>query len=577
MKDRCPAGSIRSRAVALGLLFLLFATAAHAQPVAIVVERLDRDLPASAVGRMVAGAYGGEFEAQAYAAIVPSQDHPLWYRVRIAATWTAARPPLLSIADPQGMDVEAFLPPDYTGTSHSIYDTAARDGFTRHALAILLPPSFRSTEWIYLRVAPERANPRRLEITDVIDGRVRDLMAARLDVLFPAIQLATVLVMLAFFLTLRERMYGLFVGHVLCLVLYELYAFGIGYEIAPFDLLAPMHARPVWLFGALTSILLFRFSSQFLDLRRCAPRVDRLLRAFSWPLALLAVCSAIVPLSAGWWVEDVLVRIVLVSAPLLIVGGVLAWQDGSRRGGFYLCAWVPGLLFLVARMLQLIMHWPLPTWLEFALPGAFALASVVLSFGLADHTLSMRHERDVAHRLAEHDVLTGVMNRRAIVTRLRAAFICARETRTPLSLLFLDLDHFKEVNDTYGHRAGDHCLRALVDPISCEMRQTDSLGRYGGEEFLIVLPGVEAENAELVADRIRSRVQEMTMLVSGARIALTLSVGIASLSPGMLTPEDLIERADVALYRAKAGGRNRVRYAAGAMTPKPMPVASLDP
>jgi diguanylate cyclase (GGDEF)-like protein len=553
------------------LFLLVFVVCARAQPVALVVERLDRDV-ADTAAQVVAGAYAAEFEPQPYAAIVPAREHAVWYRIRLAADWGDSGPPLLSIADPQGMEIKAYIAPDFVGATYSIYDPQLRNGFTRHALTFPLPPAFRSSTWIYLRVAPERANPRRLEVTDVTDGRVRDLAAGRLDVLFPAIQLATVLVMLAFFLTLRERMYGYFVGHVIFLVLYELYGFGIGYEIAPLDLLAPMRARPVWMFGALTAILLFRFSSQFLDLRRCAPRVDWLLRALCWPLGFLAACAAIPPLSVGWWVEDALVWILLIAAPLLIVGGVLAWQNGSRRGGFYLLAWIPGLLFVIVRMLQLILHWPLPTWLEFALPGAFALASVVLSFGLADHTLLMRHERDVAHQLAEHDVLTGVLNRRAIVARLRVVFQRARQSNGPLSLLFLDLDHFKQVNDSYGHRAGDQCLRAVVDPIAGELRQSDALGRYGGEEFLVVLPGVDALKAEIVAERIRSRVQDMPMLISGTRIDLTLSVGVATLSAGMLTPEDLIERADVALYRAKAGGRNRVRYVAGAMTPRPMPV-----
>lgn len=575
MQDRHPAESIWARMIALGVLFLAFASVAHAQSVALLVERLGRDVPDSATAQVVAGAYVAEFEPQAYAAIIPSPDHAVWYRVRVASEWAARQSPLFSIADPQGMEVRAFIPPDFIGTTYSIYDTRSRNGFTRHALTFLLPSAFRSTTWIYLRIAPERANPRRLDVTDITDGRVRDLAAGRLDVLFPAVQLATVLVMLAFFLTLRERMYGYFVGHVVCLVLYELYCFGIGYEIPPLDLLAPMRARPLWLFGALATILLFQFSCRFLDLRRSAPRIEWLLDVLCWPLGLLAICAIIPPLSQGWWVEDVLVRIVLVAAPLLIIGGVVAWQDGSRRGGFYLLAWIPGLLLLVARMLQLILHWPLPTWLEFALPGAFAFASVVLSFGLADHTLSMRHERDVAHRLAEHDALTGVLNRRAIVARLRSVFLRARQSKAPLSLLFLDLDHFKQVNDSYGHRAGDQCLRAVIDPISSELRQSDTLGRYGGEEFLVVLPGVDATSAELVAERIRNRVQQMAMLVSGKHIKLTLSVGIATLSVGMNSPEDLIERADVALYRAKAGGRNRVRYAAGAMTPKPMPVPSL--
>ena len=139
--------------------------------------------------------------------------------------------------------------------------------------------------------------PRRIEIQAVASARASDLAHARLDVLFPAIQLATVLVMLAFFIALREGMYGYFIGHVFFLVLYELYEFGLGYELAPFNLLMPLQARPTWLTGAVAAILLYQFSRPFLDLRHCAPRIDRLLVALGWPLAVLAVCAVIPALS----------------------------------------------------------------------------------------------------------------------------------------------------------------------------------------------------------------------------------------------------------------------------------------
>lgn len=576
MEARHPATANPSRSIALALLWLLIVAtisfgAASVHAAALVIERLDHDVASGVVPRLVTGAYDGEFIAQQYAAITPSPDHAVWYRVRMATDWAAKAPPLLSVADPQGLDIQAYVPPAYAGESHSIYDDSGRTGFSRHALTIALPQSLRASDSIYLRVAAERPNPRRLELDDVTQARMTDLVRARLDVVFPAVQLATVLVMLAFFLALRERMYGYFAAHVVLLVIWEMYTFGIGYEIAPFDLLAPLGARPVWLFCTTAAIMMFLFSHAFLDLEQCAPRIGRALLALCWPLGVLGFCAVVPPLSPDWWVEDAKSWILVIAAPLLIVAGVLSWHAGSRRGGFYLCAMVPGLLLITVRMLQLMLHWPLATWLEFALPAAFALSSVVLSFGLADHILSMRHERDVAHRLAEHDALTGVLNRRAIVARLRGAFLHARSTGAPLSLLFLDLDHFKQVNDNFGHRAGDQCLRAVVDPIAGELRQDDALGRYGGEEFLVVLPNVVARDAEAVAERIRASVQDLPMLISGKRIDLTLSVGIASLAADMHTPEDLIERADVALYRAKAGGRNRVRYAAGSMTPKPMP------
>ncbi|MEP7042738.1 MAG: diguanylate cyclase [Dokdonella sp.] len=556
MKHRFPSITVWLRIFAS--ILLLAVAGAHAEAPTLALERLDSSSVDASAADVLSGARDREFVAVPYAAIVPAGDHDVWYKLRLAEDWTSGRPPVLSIQDPQGLSISAYLPPKYAAEHYSMYDASARTGFSRHALVVLLPIDLRAAAPIYLRVAPEKAVPRSIEVVNVFDARVADLVRARLDVLFPAIQLATVLVMLCFFVALRERMYIYFVGHVFFCVVYELYSFGIGYEFWPLNVLAPFHARALWFAAALAAILLIEFSSRFLELRRIAPRLDRVLAAFRWPLALLALCAAIPPLSSGWWVEDVLSIVVLVAAPLLIIAGVLAWQHGGRRGGFYLCAWIPGLLFVMLRVLQLTLLWPLPVWLEFALPAAFAYASLVLAFGLADHTLSIRHERDVAHRLAEHDALTGVLNRRAILARLRAAFLQARESGEPLALLFLDLDHFKRVNDSYGHRAGDQCLRAVIGPIASELRQGDALGRYGGEEFLVVLPGAAAANAEIVAERIRDHVQEMPILVSGTRIGLTLSVGIAALDDDVLTPDDLIERADAALYRSKSAGRNVV-------------------
>lgn len=546
------------RASVAMVLLVLLTSSAIAGPIAVVVERLDTAVSESAAAQIVAGRYDSGFVAQDYVAITPSPQRHVWYRVRLSADWLAGRPPVLRIFDPQGLVVRVYLPPAYAGVTDSIYQVRSNPGFSRHALAFVLPRGLKANVPIYLDVAPERAIPRQITVDDIVDAHASDLAYAQLDVLFPATQLATVLVMLCFFVALRARVYGYFVGHVLFLVIYELYEFGIGYTLPPLDLLAPLHARPMWLAAALAAILLREFSSQFLELGRVAPRLDRVLAAFRWPLAALALCAAIPPLSKGWWVENALVVIFLVMAPLLVAAGLLAWQRGGRSGGFYLCAWIPGLLFVIVRALQLMFHWPLPTWLEFAVPAAFAFSSIVMSLGLADHTLSIRHERDVANRLAERDALTGVLNRRAILAQLRVAFLRARESEAPLSLLFLDIDHFKHVNDSYGHRAGDQCLRALIEPIASELRQGDAFGRYGGEEFLVVLPGAAAANAAVVAERIRARVEVLPLLISGTRIGLTLSVGIAALDASVATPDDLIERADAALYQSKAAGRNLV-------------------
>lgn len=554
----CPPWRPSLHWLALVLMLLAWSGCAVAA-VPIEVDRLAANLPPSAIDDIRAGRHDAGFRPQAYAALVPSPDAAVWYRIRPVGAWTAAYSPVLRVFDPQGLRIEAWVPPAYAGASTSIYQPLADPGFTRHALVFRLPLDLAAGTPIYLRIDPERAIPRTLDLVPVTQARAEDLARAQLDILFPAVQLATVLVMLSFFFALRERMYIWFGAHVLFIVAYELYAFGVGYGLPPFSWLAPLGARPLWLCAALWAAFLCQFTRRFLELGSLAPWLDRVLLLAHWPLAAVAVCALIPPLSTGWWLEKVLAVTFGVLAPLLVLAGLVAWQRGGRRGGFYLCAWTPGLLLVFARLLQLLLHWPQPEWLAFTLPATFAFASLVLAFGLADSTLSIRHERDVANRLAERDALTGALNRRAILANFNGAFQRAREGRRPLSVLFLDLDHFKLINDRHGHAAGDRCLGALIAPIMSELREGDALGRYGGEEFLIVLPGATAANAEVVAERIRVRIEGLPVLVSGSRIGLTLSIGIAGLDDSVATPRELIERADMALYRAKSSGRNCIR------------------
>lgn len=547
------------------VLLLVAAAMAAATDVPVRIDRLDAEDAEAA--KVLSGAYDDRFDTESYAALTPSRSAGRWYRLRLDADWTERRPAVLTISDPQGLALDAYLPPAYARAPYSIYRADTSGEFTRHALAIVLPAGLHANVPVYLHVEPGLAFPRTVEVHRMVDARSHDILNARLDLLFPTLQLATLLVMLSFFLVLRERMYAYFAAQMLFIVLFELYESGLGFEVPPLDWLAPLGERASSLMAAIAAVLSIDFTRQFLDLAHAAPRSDRTLAWMRWPLLAIAACAAVPWFASGWWIEDALSFALLALAPMLLGAGLFAWQRGGQRGAYYLCAWTPGLLFVIVRVLQLILRWPQPAWLEFALPAAFAFASIVLAFGLADHIVSIRHERDVAHRLAEHDVLTGVLNRRAILARLRTAFLAAREKPRPLAVLFLDLDHFKRVNDSYGHRAGDQCLRAVIAPIASELRQGDALGRYGGEEFLVVLPGAGIANAEGVAERIRQRVEELPMLISGVRVGLTMSIGVAALDTGVMTPDDLIERADAALYLSKTGGRNLVSTHRGPESP----------
>lgn len=165
-----------------------------------------------------------------------------------------------------------------------------------------------------------------------------------------------------------------------------------------------------------------------------------------------------------------------------------------------------------------------------------------------------------SRRAAECDGLTQVLNHTTFLLRLSESLEACRRNRTPLALLMLDADHFKRCNDTYGHPFGDRVLIALASAIRLQVRQTDGVGRLGGEEFAVFLPGAPEATATQVAERIRLAMENLSLeLPDGSLVkAPTVSLGIALAPQHATDPAELILRADEALYRAKAGGRNRV-------------------
>lgn len=163
------------------------------------------------------------------------------------------------------------------------------------------------------------------------------------------------------------------------------------------------------------------------------------------------------------------------------------------------------------------------------------------------------------------DVLTGWHNRRYLAMRINEELARAQRDHTSLVCLMLDVDHFKQVNDNWGHSAGDAVLRELAQRIETQVRISDIAARYGGEEFVVLLPNTEVESATLLADRVRTAIAESPIeLPCGETVSITVSIGIAIVQPAedesdLKTVGDaLIARADVALYAAKSAGRNRV-------------------
>lgn len=188
--------------------------------------------------------------------------------------------------------------------------------------------------------------------------------------------------------------------------------------------------------------------------------------------------------------------------------------------------------------------------------------AVLLIASLGFIFMSKERADETNLRLAAQDELTGVANRRSIIAALDRDVGRAIRTREPMAVMMVDIDHFKHVNDAHGHLAGDQVLRHVVEVIRRRIRAQDIVGRYGGEEFLVLLCDTTAQGAQQLAEHLREAVQDSSCAWDGQPLSVTVSVGVfgGRLEPGE-SWDQLIHAADNALYRAKQGGRNRVEVA----------------
>jgi diguanylate cyclase (GGDEF)-like protein len=169
--------------------------------------------------------------------------------------------------------------------------------------------------------------------------------------------------------------------------------------------------------------------------------------------------------------------------------------------------------------------------------------------------------QEALRELATHDSLTGLLNRRASLDSLLAELNRGFRTGNPVCIVMADIDHFKRINDTHGHQTGDEVLREVARRMQSSLRRYDTVGRFGGEEFLLVLPGCSLEEGVKLAERICRLVRSEPVKVKNERIEVSISLGVAVANPPVPAElEALLSSSDAALYRAKEAGRNRVEF-----------------
>jgi diguanylate cyclase (GGDEF)-like protein len=546
------------------LLAALYALVAHASPMLEPKPTLHiAALPAATTvtdpSQIVHGGMDSLFVASRTNYTPNAVESQRWYRLNADADWQGSSSPVLSFAGATYIRITVYAPPHYQPQQLWFAQTEAVSRFSRHRLALELPYDLHAGQPIYVQIAADNFTRQiKPALTDMASYQSDDLNHVRLTTMFASVQFTMILAALCLWMVLRDRVLVYFIGYTAFQLMYQMLISGEIYELPGGALWVPLGTHAPWLFAALSAPLLVSFILEFCDLRQITPTAAKILGWMRWPflLAALLLCLPFAVrthlLASSFNLWFMLTELWTLSTVILAV------SRHGRQARFFLIAWMPQVMFTLLRLSQILLNLDLPRWLEYGQPFTTAFASIVVTIGLADASLRARRERDMAHHLADHDALTGVLNRRALIRRLNASITEARLQRAPFALLFLDMDHFKSINDRFGHPVGDACLRAVAVAVADELRPVDWLGRYGGEEFIVGLPGATHDNAMAIGERIRQRIESLHVHSRGSSLQTTVSLGAASLDGPTDTADELLARADVALYRAKSAGRNRI-------------------
>jgi diguanylate cyclase (GGDEF)-like protein len=421
----------------------------------------------------------------------------------------------------------------------------------------------RSTLYVHVEPPGPGHTVPRVMSSDLRAFLGRGAASARIITLVFGALAAMAVASLLIWIVLRERAFILYFALFCLQALYVAYFSGQGFEWPWLSHAAPMTHYTWNIVSALSGAAACLFVREIADLKRFLPRNYVVFGWLASAFVLLTIANLLKLLGYEDAVNNAGNALFLGAAIYTIIVAFVAWRRGSRAAGWFLLAWIMLEAFTIAATVRLLLssndqH---ERVVYYGMPLSMVAAALLIALGIADRLRDQRRALSEAERHARFDSLTGVLNRRSLVERLEAACLRARARGLPISLLFIDLDHFKDINDTFGHAAGDACLRAIIPPIQAELRQSDVIGRYGGEEFVVILSSADAAAAHPIAQRILERVAGVRVDGFGEPIALTCSIGVATSDMLGVWGEHLIAQADAAVYAAKRSGRNRVQLA----------------
>ena len=533
---------------------------------AINIQMLEAASPEASASAITAGNLDAEFRAYDYRAARRSGG-PFWLKLQAAVSDIPRGVPVLIVNKGRHLQSEPFR----LGADGAVLLPQATQlpGFRgAHEAVYLLPDNFAAQQPLYVRIAPNGRGAEELDFSfATLDATLaRGAKHARMIAFAFGALLAMSIAAFLIWLILADKLFILYTALFSLLALYLAYLSGQGFDWPVLSYALPLTSFAWNVPAALSGAVSCWFAREIADLQKFSPRVYRI---FGWiGIAFVALAFSNLGKLAGFGPQIAALGnlMFLGLAIYMTVVVFLAWRRGSRAAGWFLIAW--GLLQFSTIAITL-------SWLLFdqagielvlylGLPLSIVCAAVLIALGVADRLREQRVALTDAERRAQTDPLTGVLNRRSLLERLDAACQRAKTRGLPIAVLFIDLDHFKSINDSHGHPAGDACLAAIIDPIQAELRQSDVIGRFGGEEFVVILSSADATAALPIAERIVARIAELRVDGFGAPIALTCSIGVAASDTLGVWGAHLIAQADSAVYAAKKLGRNQVQMAAAA-------------
>ncbi|NOR72475.1 MAG: diguanylate cyclase, partial [Mariprofundaceae bacterium] len=472
---------------------------------------------------------------------------------------------------------EQLLQEVQTGDSRPFMERPLRH--RNFVLPLMIPAEERITLYLQVRSSGSVQVPMTLWHEDVYHDQ-DELEMVNLGIYFGAI-LAMILYNLFLYLRVYEPAYIYYVLYVVMFGLFIAALTGWGYMYLWSEAVA-FQQYCLAIFIILGGIFVCRFIHYFLDLPNQAPRIEHLLTG---AVLILLFLLCLLPFFSYHIVIQPALGMVMIVSLIALYTGILLWQRGGVIARYFTVAWSTFLIAVLLAILEKFAFLSTTYWAEVFLPAAMLLELILLSLALGERihsdkqyriqaqqeiiqlqmksqeelehevqarTLELEEANTKLHLLAITDALTGIFNLRHFLERATHDIKIARRYQRPIALIMLDIDHFKSVNDTYGHDVGDRVLKHVVDICRRMNRETDLIGRLGGEEFGILLLETPAAAAYTVAERLRCEIETSPIDHEGEAIAVTVSQGVCTIDSTQpyLTIEQMRKVADTALYQA---------------------------